>query len=85
MKTKKEVSVEKISDSLTRILFDTKKYYVPAEISSEPTCDRFIPDHSANVNFDLSWAGIIDISTNTLMMDKESIDILVEKVIEVLN
>lgn len=82
---KEGISVEKISDSHIRVLFDTGKYHVPAEVSDDPTfCDQFVPDHSANINFDLAWAGIIDISANTLMMDAESINALTERVVNTL-
>ena len=86
IKIKKGISVERIGNSLVRVLFDTGKYHVPAELVDDPTYyDRFVPDHSANVNFDLVWAGIIDISANALMMDAESINALTERVIGALS
>lgn len=77
------ILVERVSDSVVRILFNTGEHHVPAEILKDPTYfDRFIsPDHSARIDFSLDWAGIIDISVNPLMMDTGSVDALIKGVV----
>lgn len=78
---KNGIKVERISNSLARILFDTKQYRMPQEAMDDSSYfDTFIPEHTANVGLDLVWAGIIEISANTVMLRPGYIDSLIDKV-----
>lgn len=83
MKKERGILVERVSNSFVRILFNTEEYHVPTEILEDPMYfDRFInPNHSARIDFGLDWAGIIDISVNPLMMDTDSVDVLIKGVV----
>ena len=50
-------------------------------MSKDPTyCDSFIINHSADIDFDLDWAGIITINANPMVYDEESLATLIERV-----
>ena len=84
--SREEIKIEKNGESFVRIIFNPNQHHVTPEIGECPDFfDTIIPHHAAEINFSLRYAGIIDISYNSFIIDSETVDKLVESIIKAID